>query len=371
MINYKRKTRDKDEFVDPLTGGHRVLKWGTKFDLRTIIPAPSFYIDALETSLSLTTWSSYATAHRMLMLYARLLGKEITYPISKQDLIGFVVFLFRGRRISPSTIRQYLSGIKCFHNMLDVSLEAFQSTALKYVLMGFENQHKAWEEDGPRRRAFTFPLLKLLAATLSECDIIALDAQCLWTAAVIAFWSSCRMGDMLVDSHNANKSKLLTWKDIQEKDEDHLILYFAHPKQAKRENGLVCDIFSFPDKLFCPVDNLRKLAKMNHSIGRRDRDKQVFNLSKGGTLRMAKMNEFLKENLLPKVGTELGTLSCHSFRAALPSLMAASPAIFTTEETLLQGDWHSDSYKLYTRLNNIGRKQTHKKVVAAILGTMF
>lgn len=370
MVNHKKRARDNDEFLDPLKGGHTVLKWGTKFDLRTFIPVPTFYVDALETSLSLSTWSTYATAFRMLKLYAKLLGKEITLPVSRQDLIGFVVFLFRGRRIAPSTIRQYISGIKCFHNMLDCSLEAFQSTALKYVLMGFENQYKAWEEDGPRRRAFTFPLLKLMAKAISECDIIQMDAQCLWTAALIAFWTSCRMGDLLVDSHNSNQAKLLTWDNIQSKDAEHMILYFAHPKQAKRENGLVCDIFSFPEKLYCPVDNLRRLAKMNHNIGRRDRNNHVFNLSKGGTLRMSKMNEFLREQLLPMVGSELGTISCHSFRAALPSLMAASPDMFTTEETLLQGDWHSDSYKLYTRLNNIGRKQTHRKVVATILGSM-
>ena len=89
------------------------------------------------------------------------------FPISKEDLVRFSVFMFKVRKVAPSTIRQYLTASKTIHAMLEYSLENFSSTTLKYVLRGFENQYKAMEQDNCDRRAFTFPLLKLFAEAFS------------------------------------------------------------------------------------------------------------------------------------------------------------------------------------------------------------
>lgn len=227
--------------------------------------------------------------------------------------------------------------------------------------------YKSLELEGDTRRAFTFPLLMLLGDTISDLKLSALESQTIWTAATTAFWCSCRMGDILVNSSQSNIKKLVTWERVKSKDENQTILYFAHPKQAKRDLGQVRDIFSFPIKTYCPVDNLNTLAEMQIKAGYGGNLKHVFTLPSGSTLTMARMNQVLKHTLKSKANVSLGTISCHSFRAALPSMMASHPAIFTTEETILQGEWHGESYQLYTRLNGIGRLQTHQKVVSTFM----
>ncbi len=184
-----------------------------------------------------------------------LAGKNCLFPTSKENLIGFSVFLFRVRRLAPTTIRQYLAALKTYHAVLDHTVENFRSTALKYVLKGYENQYKAWEVEGLNRRTFTYIHLQILAEVLARAKLFPYDAQCIFTAASTAYFTSIRMGDILVDGHDSNSQRLLTWERVQAVDKDELILYFAHPKQATRENGQVCELFSLPDKLYCPVEN--------------------------------------------------------------------------------------------------------------------
>lgn len=368
LANAKKRAREQDEFRDQATGSHRVLKWGAKFNIQESLLIPSHYVDAIATSLSTSTWSTYRTAYNWYIKFMKLSGKSCVFPTSKEDLIGYSVFLFRVRRLAPSTIRQYLAALKTYHAVLDFPLDNFRSTALKYVLKGYENQYKAWDVEGLNRRTFTYAHLQVFAEALARAKLPHYDAQLYFTAATIAYFTSIRMGDILIDGHNSNSSRLLTWERVQAVEEDELILYFAHPKQATRENGQVCELFSFPDKLYCPIENLRKLAILQRSQGKTNEQAHVFVMANGRTLTMRKMNDVLKKHLMPLLDSKLGQISCHSFRCGIPSLMSAHPDVFTTEETVIQGDWHSDAYKLYTRHNGIGRKKTHKKIVRMLTG---
>jgi hypothetical protein len=292
----------------------------------------------------------------------------VKFPAEKIDLLGYIVFLFRVRRVSPSTIRQYISGLKTMHHILDQSVSAFESPLLRYVVGGFENQYKSWSLETSTRRVFTFPMLQLLAEALSRAKLPPIDAQCIYTAATTSVWSSCRMGDLLTDGHKSNFEKLLTWERTQFK-EGQIILYFAHPKTARRENGTVRDVFLYPNPLFCPVDNLKKLAIMQKALGRGP-NRHIFTMSNNYTLSMSRMNKSLKTLLMPYLDQSLGSVSCHSFRATLPSLMASRPGVFTTEETMLQGDWTSGCFNLYTRQQGVGRMLTHRKIVAELMAEM-
>ncbi len=110
---------------------------------------------------------------------------------------------------------------------------------------------------------------------------------------------------------------------------------------------------------------------MQKALGRTNLKAHVFTTLNGKTLTMRRMNQVLKKHMMPLLDSSLGQISCHSFRSGIPSLMSANPDIFTTEETVIQGDWHSDAYKLYARHNGIGRKKTHKKIVQVLTGTPF
>lgn len=371
MVNEAKKRNRPDDLEDPLTGSFRVNKWGPSFNIQDILPIPYYYLDAIATSLSNSTWSSYKTAYNAFRNFMSLAGRPACFPISKDSLKGFVIYLYRARGLAPSTIRNYLAGLKCFHCMLDHPIDSFESTSLKYIIRGIENQFRALEDEGPVRVVFTFPMLQLVADALSRINIIPLDAQCFYTALCLGYFASFRMGDILLDDRGSNIDRILTWDRTQFVGDKHLLLSILHPKQAKTDKRLVCDVFHFPNKVFCPIENLQILAKMQRKAGIAQKNGPVFMLSSGATLRMSKVNSLLKKLLMPSLDASIGSVTCHSLRAGLPSLMAANPATFTNEETLLQGDWHSDSFKVYTRMNNIGRQKTHKKVVATLMGQLF
>ena len=362
--------RKHEETLDPLTGTHRVSKWGPKYNLSQIgLNIPAYIADGIATSLATSTWSTYKTALNMFRKYKNVSRNSMTiFPISKEDLIRFTIFMFKIRNVAPSTIRQYLTALKCFHAITEHSMENFKSTTLRYLLMGYENQYKAMEQDSQNRRAFTYPLLKLFAEGLANENMLPINAQNYLACATLGFFSSCRMGDLLKDALDTNSERLLTWEKVQFKSNREIIIYLAHPKHAKKENGVVCDVFNFPLPLYCPISNLLLLAKMQRKMGRHNPKNPVFMMADGKTMSMANMNHMLKKLLYTYIDPCLGSISCHSFRAAIPSLMSAHPTVFSEEEITVQGDWHSEAYRHYTRHMGIGRKTTHRKVVATLLG---
>ena len=133
--------------------------------------------------------------------------------------------------------------------------------------MGYENQYKAMEQDSQNRRAFTYPLLKLFAEGLANENMLPINAQNYLACATLGFFSSCRMGDLLKDALDTNSERLLTWEKVQFKSNREIIIYLAHPKHAKKENGVVCDVFNFPLPIYCPISNLLLLAKMQSENG--------------------------------------------------------------------------------------------------------
>ena len=58
-------------------------------------------------------------------------------------------------------------------------------------------------------------------------------------------------------------------------------------------------------------------------------------------------------------------------RAGLPSIMGAFPQYFTEKMIKDQGRWLSDSVKAYKKLNSIGFKAVHKKIVSLLLENRF
>ena len=113
--------------------------------------------------------------------------------------------------------------------------------------------------------------------------------ECVFSCAFLSdasttFFTSIRGENILIDGHDSNSKRLLIWVWVQSVDEDELILYFAYPKQATRENSQVCELFSLPDNLYCPIENLKKLAVMQRALSRTYLKTHVFTTLNGKIL---------------------------------------------------------------------------------------
>ena len=85
-------------------------------------------------------------------------------------------------------------------------------------------------------------------------------------------------------------------------------------------------------------------------------------MSNGDLFTMSKMNSLLSLFLNHYFPPGFGKFLCHSFRAGLPSMMAANPNLFSKEETMEVGRWSSDAYLRYTRLHGIRSKSIFNKI---------
>jgi hypothetical protein len=61
------------------------------------------------------------------------------------------------------------------------------------------------------------------------------------------------------------------------------------------------------------------------------------------------------------------SISCHSFRAGIPSTLALFPDLAKTDDIKGWGRWHSDCFNRYTRLHHDQKKAIFDKITAAIL----
>ena len=99
-----------------------------------------------------------------------------------------------------------------------------------------------------------------------------------------------------------------------------------------------------------------------------DQRKPVFSFKSGKFLTKAKLNSWLA-SLLNDFTDENNTITGHSFRAAIPSLLAANPDVGSIKDIKLWGGWASESYKMYTKNEKEKRRIVFSKIVHCLLNS--
>jgi hypothetical protein len=95
--------------------------------------------------------------------------------------------------------------------------------------------------------------------------------------------------------------------------------------------------------------------------------KPVFMLDNGSFLTCKIINGILQNLLVPVIGSKAKDISAHSFRGALPSLLASHPDIANTEDIRCWGRWSSSgSHGLYTRLKRNQKRLIYNKIISAL-----
>ncbi len=60
------------------------------------------------------------------------------------------------------------------------------------------------------------------------------------------------------------------------------------------------------------------------------------------------------------------SISCHSFRAGIPSILSMFPDMVTSDQIKGWGRWQSDCYQLYTRLSLMEKEPIFGKIKQAL-----
>ena len=196
-----------------------------------------------------------------------------------------------------------------------------------------------------------------------------LTKQVVFTACTTGFYASTRMGEILA-SREFSHAPLsdLTWADVKESSDTSLLLRLKQPKSG--EQAEFVDLFPFPGYQCCPVASIRELKALQQKEACFDLDKPVFRFKNGRNLTQTNLNAILGNLLQDLCKPGENSVSCHSFRAGIPSTLSLFPHLVTDDMIKGWGRWHSDCYQKYMRLKLPQKEKIFEKIAGALQTTL-
>ena len=326
-------------------------KYSTTSEVAASIIQQEYFTGGAEKFLSAAyataTWKKYESALNSIKKFESYSGKNLVWPISSVVLIEYAVWGFEKKGLKSSSVDSYLNLLKNIHKMRGLGCDAFENFALKSIVRGKENLEMYENEAKATRKVMSLPLLRILGHEVAKSGWSENSKMVVWGAMCLAFFGSLRCGEILAQAEKSfSPSDTLLWEDLKIYDDDHILIHIKTPKSRIKEGEFV-DVFGFEGHGVCPV---RAVKKLKNSIGTVDQKRPVFCFSSGICLTRRKMNEILESLLTPHIGTDARHISCHSFRAGIPAVLAKHPKLCNKWDLMGWGRWRSDAYQKYTRL---------------------
>ena len=270
-------------------------------------------------------------------------------PILVQYVRAFSTWAITARGLKSSTVKSYISSLNTTHVLSSVEGKNLNSdTCVKMILKGAENSFSPKHTCKTNRLPMNIHLLNVLGHKIANLGWTDYSKQIVWTACVISFFTSCRMGELL-PSHEKSYDPLtaITWKKINFTSEKEILIFVPFTKTTGLK-GKIVDIFQIENDSKCPVAAIKKLKRMAISKGVFKPENSVFAFGPNNFLMRKKLNNYLRVLLGEFFGPN-HQITGHSFRAAVPSALAASLSNSTVKDIKDWGCWASDSYLIYTK----------------------
>ena len=313
----------------------------------------------MSNALAKSSWSKYRVAEKHFKDFLSENELTCTWPIKAEETRGFVVYLTRVKGLSVSSAKEYIAGLKTLHIIQGFSTAGLEDETAKKMLDGARNM--AWVESkgGPERRAMSIPLMKLLNIELSKSNWPELEKSAAWAAFTVAFQTAARMGELLPSDPNFyDPQSVLLNGDVKKKDNVYT-LHLRNPKVNSRKGDFV-EIFPL-ESVLCPVKALDVHLAALAGRGLFLEDKPVMTISSTCFLSTGRVNEILKLLLGKHVDFNVHPISCHSFRAGLPSLLQSAKDAGSVNVNAW-GRWRSSAVDAYKKLSKRQRENEFEKI---------
>jgi hypothetical protein len=293
------------------------------------------------------TWSSYRTAERMWLRCKADRGMNIELPASLEAILVFIDFLTVDGGLSGSTVSCYLSGLRQLHVMRGIEPSRhLRSDLVKLVLKGKKNEDAIIKRRGAakHRLAVTESIMLLLKEKIRCWDRPAADKLLIWAVCTIAFAGAFWIHEILCQLESTFDPDFeLLGKDVCiHNGGASLSFTLKCPKENKTAASVVVDVFANGGAL-CPI---KAFAKWTKGASWKS-DRPVFCWRDGTPLTGKKLNEILKQLLCDVLTYAAGSVTSHSFRSGIASMMAARG--FNETDIKSIGRWSSRAYEVYIK----------------------
>jgi len=317
-------------------------------------------------AVAASTWRKYESGWRAFCEFEKDSEIYHDWPLSAAAFRGFAVWCFATRNLQPSTIKAYVSAVKFAHQLRGLPAHDTKSDPVyQLIVSGARNLGFLQPPVSSNRRVVTFPLLLVLGDRIASTDWDSVSKQVVWAAATAAFFSSARLGELLATAATSfDPVADLTWADVRFDESGSVLLHLKVPKSGDRD-GEFLDLFPFPGYGCCPVKALQALRTKQTAAGLEMGRDPVFRFRSGKNLTPRLFNSVLA-SLLSDICGSGNVISCHSFRAGVPSTLSMFPELANSDDVKGWGRWKSDCYNRYTRLRLDQREKIFSKIADAL-----
>ena len=162
------------------------------------------------------------------------------------------------------------------------------------------------------------------------------------------------MGELLAKNLKTSYSEVLCWGNVRLAS-DHALIHLPKTKTSQL-TGDFLDVFTVANKSYCPVSALKALKQMLDHENKIAWDSPIFWESNDTVLTMEAMNRALKVIFKDICLEGVDSITCHSFRAAIPT--AVMKLGIPKHEHILKnwGRWSSNCFRTYAKLQT-GQKK--------------
>jgi hypothetical protein len=303
-------------------------------------------------SLSSNTWHKYHAAFNKFSSYLSDTNQSFNWPVNDKTLNGFVLWCKSKRNISPQSVQAYIFGLSKIQQFFGFDKIPFKKSIAENLINGWcHSQTETKKSKGKMTVKILSKIKKILKRSFSK-----LNYHTIWAACCLAFFSSCRMGEILSNSKTTfDNTSTLLWEDLQI---HHNKLKFKIKNSKTSFDPESIYLFSVPNKKLCPILAIKKLKFWQVQSNIYQKNLPVFRLQDGSNLTKSFLNKWLAKYFT--------NISCHSFRNAIPTLLADHPEIASDDCVKNWGRWKTDSFESYQKSKSSKKKWLFDKIIGLL-----
>ena len=309
-------------------------------------------VGSFSKSVTTQTQAGYATAARTYIEAENALGRPFSSPPTESELVFLVTFLIR-RKLEPSTIKNYLSGIRFYLLSMGLPSPPNLPPLAQQILNGYEKGKIDPQDTAVKRtrRAISIEMLKLLEHSIAiHQSWTDFEKSLRWTVILVAWWGSFRIGELLpANSTVFNPKNALLASDLKFQEES-ASFWLRSPKVNRESFGDVVEVWSVSERTdLDPITTLKAYVKRRDGVFGDAKSYPLFLHENGSIYSKHELNKDLDILLAiyPELKTERDSWSGHSFRSGLTTVL--SELGFSKEEIQSWGRWTSEAYKVYVK----------------------
>ena len=316
-------------------------------------------LNSLSAALTKSSWTKYRSAKKCFDYFLSENRIIEVWPIDAPTTRGFIAWATRVRGLSAATTKEYLSALKFWHIAQGLDPRGLEDATARKMLEGAKNLEWSRIVRKPSRRSMSLPLLKLLGLEIGRSSFSKLEKAAAWAAATTAFQGSLRMGEILSEQDLIyDQQSVLRQMDVKA-CEGFFTLHVRSPK-VNSTGGDFIEIFP-TFSFICPVEALSTLLIELRSSNLLQPEMPIMRVSKERFLSMSRMNFILKTTLGKHFDLSRHPISCHSFRAGIPSMVQR---VGGSEDFSLErwGRWRSSACEAYKKATRRERRTNFDKI---------